>query len=117
MKGDLEDTFEKNGNMLTRKLNEDKSYNTSKGQYKLPGRSVMLIRNVGHLMTNSSIFLKDESEIPEGIMDAFLTTAAAIHDLKKKRNSISKVDNCSTLIPLERIQLPITVLMAVVICF
>ena len=66
MKGDLEDTFEKNGNILTRKLNEDKYYNTSKGQYKLPGRSVMLIRNVGHLMTNPAILLKNGEEVPRG---------------------------------------------------
>ena len=90
MKGDLEDTFEKNGNMLTRKLNEDKSYNTSKGQYKLPGRSVMLIRNVGHLMTNPAILLKNGEEVPEGIMDAMITSLIAIHDIKfKKMNSRS----------------------------
>ena len=46
----------------------------------------MLNRNVGHLMTNPSIKLKDKSEIPEGIMDAFITTAAAIHDFKNKKN-------------------------------
>jgi len=90
MKGDLEDTFEKNGNILTRKLNEDKSYNTSKGQYKLPGRSVMLIRNVGHLMTNPAILLKNGEEVPEGIMDAMITSLIAIHDIKfKKMNSRS----------------------------
>ena len=88
MKGDLEDTFEKNGKMLTRKLNPDKVYNTSEGEYKLPGRSVMLVRNVGHLMTNPAILLKDGSEIPEGIMDAMITSLIAIHDLKvKKMNS------------------------------
>ena len=48
---------------------------------------MLLIRNVGHLMTNPSIILNDGSEVPEGIMDAFITTAAAIHDLNKKRNS------------------------------
>ena len=47
----------------------------------------MLNRNVGHLMTNPSILLKDGSEIPEGILDAFITTAAAIHDFKSKKNS------------------------------
>ena len=52
---------------------------------KLHGRSLLLIRNVGHLMTNPSIILKDGTEIPEGIMDAFFTTAAALHDLKKKK--------------------------------
>ena len=47
----------------------------------------MLIRNVGHLMTNPSIILNDGSEVPEGILDAFITTAAALHDIKKKSNS------------------------------
>ncbi|MDC0092865.1 malate synthase G [Alphaproteobacteria bacterium] len=90
MKGDLEDTFEKNGKMLTRKLNNDKSYKTSNGQYELPGRSVMLIRNVGHLMTNPSILLKNGEEVPEGIMDAMITSLIAIHDIKfKKMNSRS----------------------------
>ena len=51
------------------------------------GRSLLLIRNVGHLMTNPSIILKDGSEIPEGIMDAFITTAAGLHDLEIKKNS------------------------------
>ena len=88
MNGDLKIQFEKNGKNLERKLNPDRSYISKEGSaLKLHGRSLLLIRNVGHLMTNSSIILKDGSEIPEGIMDAFLTTAAAINDLKKKRNS------------------------------
>ncbi|MDA9653380.1 malate synthase G [Candidatus Pelagibacter sp.] len=88
MKGDLKIEFEKNGKILERKLNPDRSYISKEGEgLKLHGRSLLLIRNVGHLMTNSSILLKDGSEIPEGIMDAFITTAAALHDLKKKRNS------------------------------
>ena len=88
MKGDLKIQFEKNGKTLERKLNPDRSYISKEGKgLKLTGRSLLLIRNVGHLMTNSSILLKDGSEIPEGIMDAFLTTAAALHDLKKKKNS------------------------------
>ncbi len=88
MKGDLKIQFEKNGKNLERKLNPDRSYISKEGKgLKLHGRSLLLIRNVGHLMTNSSIILKDGSEIPEGIMDAFLTTAAALHDLKKKKNS------------------------------
>ena len=90
MKGDLEDTFEKNGKMLTRKLNPDKTYSTSDGNYILPGRSVMLVRNVGHLMTNPAILLNDGNEIPEGIMDAMITSLIAIHDIKiKKMNSRS----------------------------
>ncbi len=88
MKGDLKIQFEKNGKKLERKMNPDRSYISREGKgLKLHGRSLLLIRNVGHLMTSPSIILKDGSEIPEGIMDAFLTTAAALHDLKKKKNS------------------------------
>ena len=90
MKGDLKIQFEKNGKKLERKLNPDRSYISKEGKgLKLHGRSLLLIRNVGHLMTNSSIILKDGSEVPEGIMDAFITTAAALHDLKRKKNSRS----------------------------
>ncbi len=90
MKGDLQDTFEKNGKKITRKLNSDKVYQSKNGEYKLPGRSVMLIRNVGHLMTNPAILLKNGEEIPEGIMDAMITSLIAIHDIKfKKLNSRS----------------------------
>ncbi len=90
MKGDLKIQFEKNGKTLERKLNPDRSYISRDGKgLKLHGRSLLLIRNVGHLMTNPSIILKDGSEIPEGIMDAFFTTAAALHDLRKKKNSRS----------------------------
>ena len=71
---------------MERKLNPDRSYISKKGKgLKLHGRSLLLIRNVGHLMTNPSIILEDGSEIPEGIMDAFITTAAALHDLKRKK--------------------------------
>ena len=88
MRGDLKIQFEKNGKNLERKLNPDRSYISREGErLKLHGRSLLLIRNVGHLMTNPSIILKDGSEVPEGIMDAFLTTAAALHDLKRKKNS------------------------------
>ncbi len=88
MKGNLKIQFEKNGKKLERKLNPDRSYISRDGSgLKLHGRSLLLIRNVGHLMKNPSIILKDGNEIPEGIMDAFLTTAAALHDLKNKKNS------------------------------
>ena len=88
MKGSLKSKFEKEGKLLERKLNPHRSYISKDGKgLKLHGRSLLLIRNVGHLMTNSSIFLKDGSEIPEGIMDAFITTAAALHDIKNKNNS------------------------------
>ena len=90
MKGDLKIQFEKNGKILERKLNPDRSFISKDGKgLKLHGRSLLLIRNVGHLMTNPSILLNDGSEVPEGIMDAFITTAAALHDLKKKKNSKS----------------------------
>ena len=88
MRGDLTVQFEKNGKKLERKLNPDRSYISKEGKgLKLHGRSLLLIRNVGHLMTNSSIILNDGSEVPEGIMDAFITTTAALHDFKKKKNS------------------------------
>jgi len=88
MKGNLKIQFEKNGKNLERKLNPDRSFISKNGKgLKLHGRSLLLIRNVGHLMTNPSIILKDGTEIPEGIMDAFFTTAAALHDLKLKKNS------------------------------
>ena len=88
MKGDLVTRFEKEGKTLERKLNPNRSYISKEGKgLKLHGRSLLLNRNVGHLMTNPSIILKDGSEIPEGLMDAFITTAAALHDTIKKGNS------------------------------
>ncbi|MDA7552220.1 malate synthase G [Candidatus Pelagibacter sp.] len=88
MKGNLKSEFEKKGKTLERKLNPDRSYISADGSgLKLHGRSLLLIRNVGHLMTNPAIILKDGSEIPEGIMDAFITSAACLHDLKRKGNS------------------------------
>ena len=73
---------------MERKLNPDRSYISKEGKgLKLHGRSLLLIRNVGHLMTNPSIILKDGSEVPEGIMDAFFTSAASLHDIKLKKNS------------------------------
>jgi len=88
MKGDLEYNGYKIGKKLIRKLNPDREYISHNGdKIKLHGRALMLNRNVGHLMTSSSILLEDGSEIPEGIMDAFITTAAAIHDFKNKKNS------------------------------
>ncbi len=88
MRGTLKSVFEKDGKTLERKLNPDRSYiSKDNKKEKLHGRSLLLIRNVGHLMTNSAIILEDGSEVPEGIMDAFITTAAAIHDLKRKGNS------------------------------
>ena len=88
MLGNLNVKFEKNGKTFERKLNPDRSYISRDGKgKKLHGRSLLLNRNVGHLMTNSAIILKDGSEVPEGIMDAFITSAACLHDLDKKGNS------------------------------
>ncbi len=88
MKKDLSSRFVKNGKTYNRKLNPDRKYFSPTGKnLKLHGRSLLLNRNVGHLMTNPSILLRDGSEIPEGIMDAFITSAACLHDIKKKNNS------------------------------
>ena len=94
MKGDLQAEIKKNGKKFTRKLNPDRIYINAeqKGEsdfskLTLCGRALLLNRNVGHSMTNSSILLEDESEIPEGIMDAFITTIGAMHDFKNKMNS------------------------------
>ena len=91
MKGDLKSEFTKNKKKIFRKLNPDRNYISTKGKkFRLHGRSLLLNRNVGHLMTNSAILLKDGSECPEGLMDAFITSAACLHDFKKKRNSKKK---------------------------
>ncbi|MFN4240902.1 MAG: malate synthase G [Erythrobacter cryptus] len=78
IRGDLEETFEKDGRTITRRLNEDKRYTAPDGSvHHLPGRSLMFVRNVGHLMTNPAIRLPDGSQVPEGIMDAVFTSAIA----------------------------------------
>ena len=88
MKGNLKEEFEKKGKKILRKLNPDRSYISPKGKkFKLHGRALLLNRNVGHLMTNPAILLKDGSECPEGILDAFIISAACLHDFKKKGNS------------------------------
>jgi malate synthase len=88
MKGNLKAEIEKNGKKFTRKLNSDRTYEGVNGQkIKLHGRALLLNRNVGHLMTNPSIILKDGSEIPEGILDAFISALCAKHDFKNKLNS------------------------------
>ena len=88
MKGDLTANMEKNGKKFTRKLNPDRKYISRDGKkITLHGRALLLNRNVGHLMTNPAIQLKDGSEIPEGIMDAFVATLCALHDFKIKKNS------------------------------
>jgi malate synthase len=82
MKGDLTEQVEKGGRTFTRRLADDRRYTAPDGSaLVLPGRSLMLVRNVGHLMTNPAILLSDGSEIPEGIMDAMMTAAIALHDV------------------------------------
>lgn len=93
MKGDLTEEVIKGGKTLTRKLNGDFPYTAADGSLlPVKCRALMLVRNVGHLMTNPAILLPDGSEVPEGIMDAFVTTLCALHDLKKTegpRNSVT----------------------------
>ena len=82
MKGDLIANFEKNGKDMTRTLSDDKSYQSIDGtSFTLPGRSLMLIRNVGHLMTNPAVLDANGDEVPEGILDAMFTICIAKHDL------------------------------------
>ena len=88
MKGNLTANMEKNGKKFVRRLNPNRTYTSKEGnELSLHGRALLLNRNVGHLMTNPSITLKDGSEIPEGIMDAFISTMCALHDFKNKNNS------------------------------
>ena len=88
MKGDLKANIEKNGKKFIRQLNPDRNYISKNGKkITLHGRALLLNRNVGHLMTSPAILLKDNSEIPEGIMDAFISTLCALHDFKNKINS------------------------------
>ena len=82
IRGDLSDTFEKGGQSMTRTLSPDRDYTTLGGERRtMPGRSLLFVRNVGHLMTNPAILLPDGSEIPEGVMDAVLTSAIGKQDV------------------------------------
>jgi malate synthase len=82
MKGDLTEEVEKGGKTITRRLNPDREYAGANGEtLTLPGRSLMLVRNVGHLMTNPAILDQKGREVPEGIMDAMVTAVIALHDI------------------------------------
>ncbi|MCJ1959220.1 malate synthase G [Novosphingobium mangrovi (ex Hu et al. 2023)] len=83
IRGDLSDTFEKGGKTQTRTLSPDTPMVTHEGERTaLPGRSLLFVRNVGHLMTNPAVLLPDGSEIPEGILDAVVTSAISTQDVK-----------------------------------
>ncbi|MFN4091496.1 MAG: malate synthase G [Brevundimonas sp.] len=83
MKGDLVETFDKGGRSMTRELAPDKVVTVPDGSVvTLPGRSLLFVRNVGHLMTNPAVRLGDGAEAPEGVLDAIVTSLLALHDLK-----------------------------------
>jgi Malate synthase len=83
MKGDLSETFAKGGRTMTRTLNDDRTYVAPDGRaVVLPGRSLLFVRNVGHLMTTPAIHLSDGSEAPEGIVDAIMTSLIGLYDLR-----------------------------------
>ncbi|XKH60089.1 malate synthase G [Halomonas sediminis] len=84
MKGDLEEQIEKGSKTSTRRLHADRIWQTTNGgSVTLPGRSLMFVRNVGHLMTTPAVLDAEGNELPEGILDAVMTSLLALHDLKK----------------------------------
>ncbi|MEM7620720.1 MAG: malate synthase G [Pseudomonadota bacterium] len=91
MKGDLTDTFEKGERTIERRLNEDVYYTKANGTpLRLQGRSLMLVRNVGHLMTTPALQDETDQDIPEGILDTAVTALIAIHDLQKPTNALTR---------------------------
>jgi malate synthase len=90
MKGDLTEELEKGGQRIVRRLNPDRQYVAAAGgELKLHGRSLLFVRNVGHLMSNPAILDGEGNEIPEGILDGVMTSLIALHDLKRRGNSRS----------------------------
>ncbi|MDH3993606.1 MAG: malate synthase G, partial [Gammaproteobacteria bacterium] len=88
MRGDLQDSFDKGGKTMTRHLNKDRAFTAADGgTLVLPGRSLMFVRNVGHLMTNPAILDANGEEIYEGIMDGVFTAMIALHDLNKDESA------------------------------
>jgi len=84
MKGELSSRFDKDGKTQTRTLNPDRRYLSPEGRYfEIPGRSLMLVRNVGHLMTSDAVLDENGNEVFEGLLDAFITSFCALHDLKR----------------------------------
>ena len=85
MQGTLTETLSKNGKIITRKLNDDRHYRTlDNGKLSLSGRSLLFIRNVGHLMTTNCILTKQGEQVPEGIIDSIITSLISLHDIKGK---------------------------------
>ena len=95
MKGDLSESFKKNGKQITRVLKDDREYKDIEGNtFSLPGRSLLLVRNVGHLMQNPSVILENGDEVYEGILDAMFTICISLYDLKNL-NTLSNSKNKS----------------------
>ncbi|PID20598.1 malate synthase G [Sporosarcina sp. P3] len=94
MKGDLESTFKRGSKTVTRKLNADRTYTSGDGQkLTLRGRSLMFVRNVGHLMTNNAILDENGNEVPEGILDGVLTSLIATHNFKENAEFKNSLHN------------------------